>query len=93
MVGEIPCEVPYDRTYKIVVKVFGLLVGANYVINARRELILIEMSCHKIGRQLHGEQKRRIKASRKQAHIPRRNRVVDSLYSAQFSPIAAFSSV
>jgi hypothetical protein len=45
MVWEIPCEVPYDRTYKIVVEVFGLLVGANYVINARRELILIEMSC------------------------------------------------
>jgi hypothetical protein len=47
MVGEISCEVPYDRTYKIVVEVFGLLVGANYVINARRELILIEMSCPK----------------------------------------------
>jgi hypothetical protein len=47
MVGEISCEVPYDRTYEIVVEVFGLLVGANDVINARRELILIEMSCRR----------------------------------------------
>lgn len=47
MVGEISCKVAYDRTYKIVVEVFDLLVGANDVINARRELILIEMSCRR----------------------------------------------
>jgi hypothetical protein len=47
MVREISCEVAYNGTYKIVVEVFGLLVGANDVINARRELILIEMSCRR----------------------------------------------
>jgi hypothetical protein len=47
MIRKVPCEIPDNCAYEIVMKVLGLLIGANYVIDARREFILVQLSCDK----------------------------------------------
>lgn len=51
MIRKVPCEVPNDCAYEIIMEVLSFLVGANYMIDARRKFVLVQLSCDREDRR------------------------------------------
>lgn len=78
---------------------FGFGVGAYDIIDARGELILVQMPYAKQMKELDVPIRTKSSSTNGETHrtldldLPSRKSAVDCLYSAHFSPIAAFRSV